>query len=426
MARLVDLPEDVVSLVFQYLVRIDDALLEGLSTRSHAEGRTAAALRLVCRKWADWLFVHHLYRTLTFTDGSRLREFLRRLTPPHDHPAPGKPHCQHLMVYDIWAPDELPVQHPPPDPSIYHHHHQPEISTHGIMMNTFQSLDILVSFFQDTIVELDLEFIGTFWLPRRSLELIGGIENLSVLRLSLKSECISSRMTLESSSRGEQEEASGGGLQALIRAAPRLEGLDISELPLNCLPRSFPVPPQSTAATITQLDIRLTDQEQPMERLVALAGALKPALKVLSIQSFRDDGRRLVPLLETLWDTLEGLFISHESALTHVLHLQFPQLVVFRVNYWDGCLSHLLSQDLFANAPIQVLALYSHTLYRRRNSFLQDPFHRLKHLNKLVFLHARLHDLPPPCYLHACAAHRLQPVFLNHGHIPDIMRLARR
>jgi len=409
MAGLLDLPQDVVEIVFKYLVSIDDGLLEGLSSRSHAEGATAARLRLVCRKWDDWFFVHHLHRTLTFTDGTRSLEFTRKLIRPGRR----RPLCQHLMIYDIWTPPS----HCLPESAMAD---QPARSAQG-MMNSCESIDLLVAFFADTVVELDLEFISCFWLPTRTIELIGRIENLAVLRLALKSEWLSECPSLPTLS-GEDPDESGGCLGSLIRAARGLEGLDISQLPPQCLPRHFPIPLQTTP-TITQLDIKLVD-EQPIESLINLSRALKPSLKVLSIQSFRDDGLRLVPIFETLRENLEGLFISHESALTHILQMEFPKLRVFRIHYWDGCLADLLTQDLFAMAPIRLIAIYSHTVYRRKNLYT-DPFARLRHLEKFVFLHARLGDSPPLSYIKYCRAHRLPCIFLNHGDIPEIMKLSR-
>ncbi|KNE94941.1 hypothetical protein PSTG_11732 [Puccinia striiformis f. sp. tritici PST-78] len=425
MARLVDLPEDIVEIVFKYLVKIDDGLVEGLGSRSQVESATAALLRLVCRKWADWFFVHHLFGTLNFTDGDRSHKFINMLTPsgsassssstsPHR-----RPRCQHLMVYDIWTPIANRTGSAQSD-------QQPAGNSVRRMMNTFESLEVLVSFFEETIVELDLEFITSFWLPARTIELIGRIQNLRILRLALKSEWHSGGPGPMSSGDDTLLGLAGpdeftGCLGSLIGAARGLEVLDLSQLPLQCLPKSFPNP-LPTHPTITQLDIKLTD-EQPLDSLISLTRALKPSLKVLSIQSFRDDGLRLVPIFETLKESLEGLFISHESALTHVLNFEFPKLRVFRIHYWDDCIADLLSQDLFAQAPIQLIALYSHTVYRRKRPFLIDPFARLSSLKKIVFLHARLGDSPPLSYLNACRAHRLQSIFLNNGDISEVMKL---
>lgn len=419
MARLLDLPEDVVEIVFKYLVNIDDGLVDGISARSDVEGTTAAGLRLVCRKWADWLFVHHLFRTLNFTDGVRSHAFIRKLTRPSGPPSSipsRRPRCQHLMVYDIWT-----LPNPPEPPRGLARADQPQKSVEG-MMNTCESLETLVSYFSDTIVELDLEFISCFWLPLRTIELIGRIENLRVLRLALKSEVLSGgrsvaeKIVLDTTGPNETT----GLLDALIGAARGLESLDVSQLPLRCFPTSFPAL-SAMYPTITQLDIKLEDEES-LESLISLSKALKPSLKVLSIHSFRDDGLRLVPVFETLRESLEGLFISHETILTHILDFHFPKLRVFRMNYWE-CIADVLSQDLFARAPIQLIALYSHTLYRRKRPFLVDPFARLRRLKKIVFLHARLNDSPPPNYLHACRTHRLECIYLNHGTISEVMKL---
>ncbi|PLW23711.1 hypothetical protein PCASD_08676 [Puccinia coronata f. sp. avenae] len=43
--------------------------------RAYFEAQSAAYLRLVCRAWADWLYEHHLYRTLTFDSALRSLAF---------------------------------------------------------------------------------------------------------------------------------------------------------------------------------------------------------------------------------------------------------------------------------------------------------------------------------------------------------------
>ncbi|KNE94923.1 hypothetical protein PSTG_11714 [Puccinia striiformis f. sp. tritici PST-78] len=199
------------------------------------------------------------------------------------------PQCQHLMVYDIWTPITNRTESSQLD-------QQPARNSVRRMMNTFESLEVLMSFFEETIVEPDLEFITSFWLPAWTIELIGRIQNLLILRLALKSEWHSGDPSPMSSGNDKllgltDPHKFNGCLGLLIGAGQGLEVLDLSQLPLQCLPRSFPNP-LPTQPTITQLDIKLTDK-QPLDSLISLTRALKPSLKILSIQSFRDDGLRL-------------------------------------------------------------------------------------------------------------------------------------
>ncbi|KAH9450990.1 hypothetical protein Pst134EB_018495 [Puccinia striiformis f. sp. tritici] len=144
------------------------------------------------------------------------------------------------MVYDIWTPITNRTESSQLD-------QQPARNSVRRMMNTFESLEVLMSFFEETIVEPDLEFITSFWLPAWTIELIGRIQNLLILRLALKSEWHSGDPSPMSSGNDKllgltDPHKFNGCLGLLIGAGQGLEVLDLSQLPLQCLPRSFPNP----------------------------------------------------------------------------------------------------------------------------------------------------------------------------------------
>lgn len=408
MARIVDLPDDIFEIIFQYLVRTNVELLEGGLSKIQVSALVGSQLRLVCRKWADWLYTHHLYRQLSFDNSSRATDFIDQLSRRSE--SQPRARCQQLMVHDLWPRGLFPS-----------HQHGQDTAR---MMNDLASLEALASIYSDTIAELELEFVNTLSLSQRTIETIASIESLRVLRLGLKSEWISELhegMERNWDSHGSQHDVDN--LRSLILACRRLDTLDLTRLPFDCLPLKFaPCMTGSLLPTITQLDIKL-GSTQPLDSLINLCAAFKHSLKVLSIQSLRDDGQRLVPVFETLRETLEGLFISQESILTHIVNYKFPRLRVFRIHYWDYCITDLLRQEMFLLAPIEVIAIYSHTVYRRKRAFHVNPFSKLPKLRKLVFIHARLDDSPPENYIRACKARRIQCVYFNHGNISEIMKL---
>ncbi|POW17325.1 hypothetical protein PSTT_00550, partial [Puccinia striiformis] len=193
------------------------------------------------------------------------------------------PQCQHLMVYDIWTPITNRTESSQLD-------QQPARNSVRRMMNTFESLEVLMSFFEETI------------------------------------------------------------------------------------------------PTITQLDTKLTDK-QPLDI------SRERSSPVSRSSRFRVSGMtayvcHLVSIFEMLRESLEGLLISHKSAITHVLNSKFPKLRGYQTR--DEVIANILSQDLFAKAPIQLIALDSHTVYCWKRPFLINPFAQLSSLKKLVFLHACL------------------------------------
>ncbi|MBW0497731.1 hypothetical protein O181_037446 [Austropuccinia psidii MF-1] len=367
MAKLLDLPQEVLEIIFDYLIRSDCQDIEGMGSKDKVRISVLTNLRL------------HPER-------------INRLN------------CRKLLISDLWYGGRENQKVP------------------SRMLSSFTMLDMLLELFSDTVTELELELVHCLGFPRRTVEIVGQVKNLQVLRIGLKPLWFTDDSSnMQSADRCHNHDSES--LRSLLMATQQLVCLDLSELPLNLLPtfgRRFYLNP---ALRISRIDIKIEPDETPLQQLIDLCIGLKSSLKVLSIQSVIYDGRRLLPLFELLKDTLEGLFISHNCTLTHILDFNFPRLRVFRVNYWNKCIGQFLNRKMFTEAPLQVLALYSHTVSRRRIFFWGDPFVNLRSLKKLVFLHARLDEKPPVAYLKACQAHQVQCVYLSHSKTSEIMKL---
>ncbi|KAH9818661.1 hypothetical protein DFH28DRAFT_1080580 [Melampsora americana] len=164
--------------------------------------------------------------------------------------------------------------------------------------------------------------------------------------------------------------------------------------------------------------------DQSSEALVNLCLALKPSLRILSVRGFRQDILQLKPVFETVRDNLEGLFISNETLLADALDLSFPCLKVLRINYWAECIGRFLDRPMFEN--VTTIALYSHTICRRRRQFRTDPFSHMPNLRQMIFTHARVGDEAPYNYSQACYRRGIQIIHINHGSVHEIMKLDAR
>ncbi|PLW26131.1 hypothetical protein PCASD_24687 [Puccinia coronata f. sp. avenae] len=162
-SNILDLPREILELIFSHLVTTPTKWGHPLH-RASFEAYTAAHLRLVCRAWADWLYEHHLYRTLTFDSASQSLAFIDYLGR-RSRKLP-RAHFQYLEVDFIWA---------------YHH---PPQSPQRDMINP-DILETLLELFSDTIVTLDLKFVDFFTLPTQTIKAIGRLTNLYNLHLNL-------------------------------------------------------------------------------------------------------------------------------------------------------------------------------------------------------------------------------------------------
>ncbi|PLW45036.1 hypothetical protein PCASD_06943 [Puccinia coronata f. sp. avenae] len=146
--------------------------LDRLLTRSKRAERAhvITQLRLVCRRWADWLYSNHLYDVIYIGSNQSqshhqasafVEEFTRRsiTLPP--------PRCRYLKVVGLWTLGCL---------SRNKIHTKIEA----------QHLEDLVRLFSNTIVTLDIQVVNFFTLPMRTIEQIGRIPNLQMLRLGIQ------------------------------------------------------------------------------------------------------------------------------------------------------------------------------------------------------------------------------------------------
>ncbi|KNE87385.1 hypothetical protein PSTG_19230 [Puccinia striiformis f. sp. tritici PST-78] len=125
--------------------------------------------RLVCRRWSNLITDRHLYQTLVFRRGTRAMQFINPQKASLRLPfSDVRPKCQVLAIDRLWTCGAPLVR--------------------DYDMLTPLHLVELVELFKDTIVELELEFTASLWLPTSTIQAIGRIKNLHTLRLSYDQE----------------------------------------------------------------------------------------------------------------------------------------------------------------------------------------------------------------------------------------------
>ncbi|KAA1102796.1 hypothetical protein PGTUg99_036057 [Puccinia graminis f. sp. tritici] len=106
MANILDLPDEVLDIIFEYLVSAELAynLTASLNERRRCARSTTINLRLVCRKWADWFYIHHLYDALLFPAKNAYRKstLIQNLT--ERSPSLAWPKCRVLSVFHMRPP----------------------------------------------------------------------------------------------------------------------------------------------------------------------------------------------------------------------------------------------------------------------------------------------------------------------------------
>ncbi|PLW25725.1 hypothetical protein PCANC_25926 [Puccinia coronata f. sp. avenae] len=388
MSNILDLPREILELIFSHLVTTPTKWGHPLH-RASFEAYTAAHLRLVCRAWADWLYEHHLYRTLTFDSASRSLAFIDYLGR-RSRKLP-RAHCQYLEVDFIWA---------------YHH---PPQSPQRDMINP-DILETLLELFSDTIVTLDLKFVDFFTLPTQTIKAIGRLTNLYNLHLNL-SRWPSGDLTFN--------EADPACFNSLILEAQALRSLRLA-LPVS-LPCKSGLMAASAYPAITHLDVEVANLHPDV--ILGISIALKPSLKFLSVHDFgrKTDAQLLVPVYETLRETIEGLSVNSISSLTPILSFNFPKLRFFAVHEWLVSIVDLLHWEMFYKAPIEMIAINSASGKESADGFTVDTFSPLPQLSKLVFMNAPQNYSPAPMYLIACEARHIKCIYLDHDEMSLIM-----
>ncbi|KAI9622900.1 hypothetical protein H4Q26_014839 [Puccinia striiformis f. sp. tritici PST-130] len=332
---------------------------------------TTCCLRLVCRKWADWLYEHHLYRGLTFSSASRSMEFAKHIWSRSELLPRAK--CQHLVIDRIWA------REPPP------RNGQQD-------MIDWEVFAILIELFTDSVVTLELKFVDYPWLPIEDIHAIGQLEILRDLELGLSK-----------TQSGDQyfPPTDLDFFNGLIVAAKGLKSLVLGthlSMPYEPEPGLWGGEPYPA---ITHLDVHMA--LHPPTDILRLSTAFKPSLKVLSV---RDNGPgfgvpemgtifieaimgqmgmempRLRRVYENLQETLEGLSISSSHVLKDSLDLRFPKLRVLAIDCWVNSITDFLSRDVFTQSSIEVMAIDAEAAFTTAS------------LNSSVTLMATILDLP--------------------------------
>ncbi|KAA1084423.1 hypothetical protein PGT21_027524 [Puccinia graminis f. sp. tritici] len=385
MASIRDLPKEIIALIITHLIRSPLRWVFE-SHRDAIAAKTAAQLRLVCRKWAACLYEDHLYRTLRFKSASRSVAFINyfrgrsQLLP--------RPRCQRLIIHRIWT-------------------EKPRSRDSRLDIITSPIMDSLIELFTDTIVTLDLRFVDFMNLPMQTIHCIQRAERLQNLHLRLL------RSTYE-----ELLVPNPDCFNSLVVGIKNLKSLFLA-LPLS-LPRRFGFSSGIQYPAITHLHIDLAAQTPGV--ILSLAIALKSSLRVLSLHANRSyDTGLVLPLYETLRETLEGLAVTTESLLAPILDFKFPKLKTITVQCLYNSVANLFSQDIFVHAPIQVIALNSRSACWSKLTFKQDPFTNLRNLQKMVFLATDGDYSPLPQFLAACEAHHIKCEYLDHSDVFLVM-----
>ncbi|KAA1067181.1 hypothetical protein PGT21_012296 [Puccinia graminis f. sp. tritici] len=421
MANILDLPDEVLDIIFEYLVSAELAynLTASLNERRRCARSTTINLRLVCRKWADWFYIHHLYDALLFPAKNAYRKstLIQNLT--ERSPSLAWPKCRVLSVFHMRPPAKFYRLRT----------RTTKDKKEQRPKNAWDILESLVELFAHSLNELDMIFLDFVSLPLGTIEAIGRIRNLRVLRLGIHW-AIGTMFTRVAVKCGPAETRPDSPcLRSLIIAAQNLKRLDLEHL--------HPVVLSSTIGSdlanyqlpaITQLDLGV-DWECSLDGFVSLAAALKPTLKVLTLHgNSRDYGRKVKPIFEILRETLEGISVYSEQVLTQVLDFEFPKLRVFATQFWMGCICELLTQKMFSYAPIEIIALDEGAAeYRMKRSLPFDPFANKPKLRRLILSDSSdydYHEPPPKPIRSACKAHGIEIIKLarNRG-ISEMMAL---
>jgi hypothetical protein len=285
MANISELPQEILDLIFQYIIAASRPTRGRPWVHHHGVVLyRAGPLRLVCRTWADWLYQHHLYHSLSFSSTSQSLAFIDHLqTRSRTFP---RPHCENLRVANIWTCDQdVPQSRPQLD-----------------KINS-EILESFIEVFSSSITTLHLHFMHFFTPPTQTIKAIGRVKNLNDLKLNLY-------LITRSASEVTAEESAC--FNSLMMEAQGLKTLQLS------FPVPLPYNPDQITGTqypsITHLEVD-TVYEFDSNATVGVLKALKRSLKLLSIRDpdpFIDDdededergGQALLSVDEKLAETI--------------------------------------------------------------------------------------------------------------------------
>ncbi|KAA1084425.1 hypothetical protein PGT21_027577 [Puccinia graminis f. sp. tritici] len=276
MPSILDLPRETLELIHAHLISTPTQWLH-VHYPNDLAARTTACLRLVCWRWAEWLYVNHLYHGLKFDNASRSNEFIayqrsRSELLPHAK-------CQHLVIGRIWTTREAPT------------------GDVGLQdMITSEILENLLDLFPTTILTLDLQFVDHPSLPIGNIQAIKRIESLRELHLNLSPTSVGNQPPTPTDPEFFNALiVAAQGINSLVLGIPI--SLDYEPEPGMWGDRPYPA--------ITHLHVNMLFQRTI--DILRLSIAFKPSLKVLSVQANEQEGR------EDLIDRLFQLGFTHEG-----------------------------------------------------------------------------------------------------------------
>ncbi|KAH9470287.1 hypothetical protein MJO29_004503 [Puccinia striiformis f. sp. tritici] len=482
MGTIVDLPLEVFELIIAEFLTESIESYSSVTDCVGSGNRMVKNLRLVCRKWADWIYVHHLYREMIFADIDRTAHFIRHITNRPKHLP--RAEIKYLRLFCIWTRGPRPFLHDHEDDCESYTCRSPRLWISA------QMVEALIELFSDTILKLELLFWNVLSLPERTLEVIGSIKNLHTLQVGHEKcyeECgQADRQTPTSSSfdKGEHYEEFEEQLQkhyqhpgieqefendyiydddifpyhrhhypdmqvsfqpayyrslvdmdqvkskidyecliSLIVTNQKLKSLDLRRMkPIHLRKpiKSSLYDHHIPAITHLQVDMK----GECISRLIHLSLFLKPTLKFLSLSEStgEDLSSSLLPVFKNLSQTLEGVFIDYgEYLLGDISQLKFPRLRVFITRVWGEPLADLFKTPMFTSAPLEILGVFHRIESYRRLS--GKTFSTLERLRKLVVCKKSPNYSLPQSHLDACDENRIQVVYLDGYQAKDVPTL---
>jgi hypothetical protein len=200
-----------------------------------------------------------------------------------------------------------------------------------------------------------------------------------------------------------------------------MEARGLKTLQLD-LPVSLPCHPDLVSGTPFP-DLELHAESLNPDVMLGICNALKPSLKFLTFRgsvTFRVLVResfvhRLLPLCETLRESLEALSVEDIRFLRPTLHLSFPKLRVLVIPWTNQALS-LLNLNMLAPTKILAIDPFSLTVGGKSDTFTVEGLSSLPQLEKLVLLRANQRDRSSAVFLAACQARNINCIFIRGVH----------
>ncbi|KNE91297.1 hypothetical protein PSTG_15279 [Puccinia striiformis f. sp. tritici PST-78] len=428
MANILDLPFEVLDIIFEYLFCIEPQV-ELLPKHTRI---IAAKLRLVCRNWADWLFENHLYKKIDIRGDTAYRkiELIDHLTNRSTSLA--QTQCHYLKTTDLRPyppiePEEdtacpdfsvpslrrADFRHPwwiwPKPDELWKRTHD---KNEEPVKSAFEVFGALVEHFSDSILRLRIDFGDFLLLPIGTIEAIGRIRNLRTLQIYYFA-IVWGRWRP-----GPFEPPMDKSMCSSISGIHKINRFDLMELYSSGIFLSRTIGSGSSLNNhqpvgITQLVIHFPTcgLPPPLDRMANLVSGFKHTIKSLEIHSKREgDAPMMVHIFGILRETLEGLFVDDSVILSHIFDFKFPKLRVFSMDMSTSrtCIADLFAQNLFSHAPIETISIDGNFYNEGGAPFNADLFANMPTLRRLVFTYCRKGYLPPEPLQVICKQHGIE------------------